>query len=386
MRILYIDPVTGLSGDMVLSALIDAGFPLDEIRKILKKLPFEDPSILPEKVDFGTFSGTRIKMGSEDLRLTAKEMLNLAQKIDVHERVKKDVLGMLNLLFDAEAKIHGVKKEDIHLHELSSVDTFLDFLLVASGIFYFSIDKVYVGLIPHGTGFIKTAHGTVPNPPPLTLEILSGFESRFTSEPYELTTPTGATIVKYYADPEERLSKIKVSHLGFGLGNYKMEKPDVLRVYIGEKDTDYLEDEVTIIEFDVDDMDMEYTGLFSDLLRASGAIEVVYFPVYMKKGRIGIRFSIIVANEKESDVIDTVFKNSTTFGLRIKKESRKVLKREEKTVRTKYGNIRIKVGFGKHGEILKEHVEFDDIKKICEEKNLSYTTVLKEIKRNLLKN
>lgn len=385
MKILYIDPVAGLSGDMLLSALIDAGYPLSEIETMLKKVPLNPPRIVAERINLGILSGTRIKIEDNGIHLTPKEMFALAEKIEVQEKIKRDVEGMLSIILDAEAKLHGVEREDVHFHELSSIDTFLDFLLVASAIYYFRIDKVFVGAIPHGSGFIETSHGTVPNPPPLTVEILKGFLSTFTQDPYELTTPTGATIVKYYARSHERITGMRISLAGCGVGNYKMTKPDILRVYIGEKETPYPADEVTIIEFDVDDMEMEYTGLFADTLRRCGAIEIVYFPVFMKKGRIGLRFSVISPEEKLDDVIDAVFKNSTTFGLRIRRESRQVLRRDERILKSKYGDVRIKEGYGREGEILKEHIEFDDVKKICEETGLTYTSVLKEVRKELLK-
>lgn len=384
MNLLYIDAISGLSGDMLVSAFIDAGFPVSEIEKILEKIPIDCPRVIPERVKFGGTSGIRIRIEEKDTKISPSDMLLLARSLDLDEKVKMDLEGMLNLLIETEAKIHGVERKDLHFHELSNIDTFLDFLLVASAIFYFKIEKVFVSPIPHGSGFIKTSHGILPNPPPLTLEMLRGFVSLFTSEQYELTTPTGATIVRYYANPRERLTYMRLLSTGCGIGNYQMEKPDILRIYIGESVSEYLSDEITVIEFDVDDMEMEYVGHLAETLRKSGATEVLYFPVFMKKGRIGVRFSIISQNDKLDSLVEAIFRNSTTFGLRMRRESRKILKREEKMVESKYGSVRIKVGYGKNGEILKEHVEFEDVRKICDESGLPYAKVLEEIKKSLI--
>lgn len=383
MKLLYIDPVMGLSGDMLLSAFIDAGYPQKEIEKTLRKVPIDCPKIFPEKIEFGEFSGFRLQIEEKKIELSPNEMLSIAEEIDVEEKVRKDLKGMLNILFEAESKIHGVEKEKLHIHELSNIDTFLDFLLVASAMSYFEIQRVFVGAIPHGTGFIETSHGILPNPPPVTLEMLKDFISIFTYEHFELTTPTGAAIVKYYVNPQEKFTGMRVLSTGCGVGNYRMKKPDILRVFIGEGEAQYLHDEIKVVEFDVDDMEMEYTGLLADKLRSSGAIEVLYFPVFMKKGRIGVRFSVLTYNENLEGVIDAVFNNSTTFGLRIRGESRRLLKRDEKIVKTKYGDVRIKVGYGKNNEVLRKHVEFDDIKRICEKTGTSYLTVLNEIKSEI---
>ncbi|MCS7280560.1 MAG: nickel pincer cofactor biosynthesis protein LarC [Desulfobacterota bacterium] len=385
MKVLYIDCVSGLSGDMLVSAFIDAGFPQEEVERALGALPIKAPKITQEKVVLGPIRGVRIKIERSNSFFTCDEMLDIVSRTTIDEKIKSDVTGMLNVLFDAEAKIHGVAKEDLHLHELADIDTLLDFLLVASAVAYFGIEKIFVGSIPHGSGILRTSHGLLPNPPPLTLEILKGFPSIFKNSTYELTTPTGAAIVRYYANPTEPFPGMRISVVGYGFGNYEMEEPDILRVFIGEQDASYLSEKVYVIEFDIDDMDMEYTGLLSERLRGLGALDVLTFPVFMKKGRVGLRFSVTATKEKLEDLIDRIFEESTTFGLRIREESRRVLRRDERIVKCKYGEVRIKVGYGKQNRVLKEHIEYDDVKRISEEYGLPYRIVLDEVKKELYK-
>ena len=141
---------------------------------------------------------------------------------------------MLRILLQAEAKVHGVPAESVHFHELSHIDTIIDLLGVAKGMDFFGIDRVFCGPVPHGRGTLKTAHGIISNPAPVTLEILSGLEMIFLDEPLELTTPTGATIVRYYAEDKNVVPPFKIEKTGYGLGSYQTDKPDVLRIFVGK--------------------------------------------------------------------------------------------------------------------------------------------------------
>jgi pyridinium-3,5-bisthiocarboxylic acid mononucleotide nickel chelatase len=381
MNILYIDPIFGISGDMTISAFIDAGLPFEELDCLLKKIPLPVPSILPEKWTHGIIEGTHLKIEYSNIHLTIREMEDIIEKVEVEEKISEDVKTMLNIILDAEAKVHGVSGDELHLHELSHIDTLIDLFGVAKGINYFGIDRVFCGPVPHGCGTIKTSHGIIPNPPPVTLEILSGFRAVFLEEPLELTTPTGATIVRHYARDRNVLPPaFTIDKIGYGMGTYKTDKPDVLRLFIGKSEEPAFEEEdVRVIETDIDDMEMEYIGAIANRLRNAGALDVLYFPVYMKKGRIGIRLSITTKTETLKHMTEMLFNETTTFGLRLREERRNILKREERFVQTSYGPVKVKYGFDNSGSIIKTHIEFEDVKKIAEEKGLPYRSVLKSL-------
>jgi pyridinium-3,5-bisthiocarboxylic acid mononucleotide nickel chelatase len=378
MNILYIDPIFGISGDMTISAFIDAGLPFVELEGLLKKIPMPVPAIIPERIIHGIIEGVHLNIEHSNIHLTIREMEDIIEKVEIETKIKEDAKAMLNIMLNAEAKVHGVSKDELHLHELSHIDTLIDLLGVAKGMHYFGIDRVFCGPVPQGRGTIKTSHGIIPNPPPVTLEILSGFSTVFLEEPLELTTPTGATIVRHYVrDRNISPPAFKIDKIGYGAGTYRTDKPDVLRIFIGKSEEPAFEEEdVRVIETDIDDMEMEYIGAIADRIRSVGALDVLYFPVYMKKGRIGIRLSIMTKTETLQRVTEMLFAETTTFGLRLRTEHRNVLKREEKIVETSYGTINVKYGYDGKGNLIKTHIEFEDVKKIAEEKGLPYRSVL----------
>ena len=381
MNILYIDPVFGISGDMTISAFIDAGLPFEELDRLLRKIPLSVPAIVPEKRMHGIIEGTHLKIEHSHTHLTIRQMEEIIEGLDVEDKIRSDAKAMLEIILAAEGKVHGVSRDELHLHELSHIDTLIDLLGVAKGMHYFGIDRVFCGPIPHGRGTIKTSHGIIPNPPPVTLEILSGFNTTFIDEPLELTTPTGATIASHYAK-EKNLSPppTKFEKIGYGVGTYKTDKPDVLRIFIGKTDEISFEEDVWVIETDLDDMEMEYIGAVADRMRIAGALDVLCFPVYMKKGRIGIRLSITSKQETVQQMIDLLLSETTTFGMRLRKEQRYTLKREEKLVNTSYGPIRVKYGYDHKGNLIKNHIEFEDVKKISEERGLPLRTLLEALR------
>jgi pyridinium-3,5-bisthiocarboxylic acid mononucleotide nickel chelatase len=383
MKILYIDPVFGISGDMMISALLDAGLPFEELQKLYAMIPLALPPITPVRTKQGIIEGTYLRIGATDIHLSITQMEEIIGGLEAGDTIKDNAKGMLNIILEAEAKVHETTRDHVHLHELASVDTLIDLLSVARGMSYFGIEKVFCGPVPLGRGMIKTAHGMLPNPPPATLEILSGCNVVFMEEPLELTTPTGASIVKHYVKDRRRVPQITVERIGYGLGAYETEKPDVLRIFVGNSAGPTSDEETWLIEADIDDMDTEYMGTVAERIRKEGALDVLYFPVYMKKGRVGLRLSVTTTLERLQHLVDVVFTETTTFGLRMRKELRQVLKREQGTVETPYGPVRIKYGYDQKGNLLKSHVEFEDVKRIAEEKAIPYRSVLETVTRGL---
>jgi pyridinium-3,5-bisthiocarboxylic acid mononucleotide nickel chelatase len=267
MNILYIDPVFGLSGDMMISALLDAGLPFEELDELYKKIPLPVPAIRPVKRAHGIFEGTGLQIDSSSLHLTIRQMEEIIDQVGETEKVRHDARAMLNILHEAEAKIHGLSKEEVHFHELAHIDTIIDLLGVARGMEYFGVDRVYCGPVPQGRGTLKTAHGIIPNPAPVTLEILSGIKTIFLEESLELTTPTGAAIVKYYAGAQQTAPPFKIEKTGYGVGTYQTDKPDVLRIFIGQADQSFIGENVLVIESDMDDMATEYIGDRADKIK-----------------------------------------------------------------------------------------------------------------------
>jgi pyridinium-3,5-bisthiocarboxylic acid mononucleotide nickel chelatase len=383
MTILYIDPVFGISGDMTISALLDAGCPFGPLDSLLQQIPLPLPPIVPEKKTKGIVAGTCLRIGQTETHLSVKEMTGIIGSLNAEEKVKGDALAILNVLVEAESKIHEVPRDQVHFHELSHVDTLIDVICTAQAIRSLGIDKVYCGPVPQGRGFVRCSHGVIPNPPPVTMEILKGFPLLFFDRDLEMTTPTGAAILRHYVSPGDKAPPFSVRLSGCGFGTYETDVPNVLRVFIGEEALPSADEEVWVIETDMDDCELEYMGAVAERLRSEGALDVLYFPVYMKKGRIGIRLSVTVAEELLDRLTRALFSETTTFGLRLRKEKRNVLKREETVQETSYGPIRVKKGYDARGTLVKTHIEYEDVRKIADEQHISYRLLLDALKKEL---
>ena len=385
MKILYIDPVFGMSGDMMIGALIDAGVPFEALRELVGKISPDVPSMKPVRLTQGVISGIHLEMGESDRYFSISGMEEIISGIDVDGRVRDDALGMLSLIVAAESKIHGVSRDKIHLHELSHIDTIIDLLCVAYGVRFLAPDRVFCGPVPCGSGTITTSHGSIPNPPPVTLEILRGHTLVFYGETLELTTPTGAAIVAWYMKQGGVVPAFRTIREGYGVGTYKCSRPDVLRIFTGETDEPAYDQEVVVIEADLDDMEMEYMGAVVDRLRAAGALDVLFFPVSMKKGRMGIRLSVTSGESTFEKVVDMIFAETTTFGMRFHTHMRRVLRREETTVATSFGPVRLKKGFSPSGRLTKTHIEFEDIRSIADAKGIPYREALELVRKEIEK-
>ncbi len=385
MNILYIDPIFGISGDMMIAAFIDAGMPFSEIDAVLRKVPLSLPRITPVELSQGVVKGVHLNIGKSDLHLSIGEMEAVISGLDIKDGIKKDALAMLDIIIEVEGKVHDIGRDALHLHELSHIDTVMDLLGVAAGMDYFAINKVYSGPVPCGRGTINTAHGAIPNPPPVTLEILRGYDLVFYDEPLELTTPTGATIIRrYVGDNRTGTPPFSFQKIGYGVGTYKSTRPDLLRLYIATDNQPVFDEDVWVVECDMDDMETEYMGLAAERIRSAGVLDLLYFPVSMKKGRPGIRLSITVTAEKLEQVVALVFRETTTFGARIRKDKRRILRREEQVVETSLGALRVKYGYKGEGAAVKTHVESEDVRKIADEHGLPYREVLETVKSEII--
>ncbi len=383
MKLLYIDPVFGISGDMTVSAFLDAGCPLPVLTELLTQLPFPVPALTPEKKKHGVVEGTWLRIGESDKHLSIKAMEEAIRGLTVEDRVREDALAILAILVGAEAKVHGVEREKVHFHELAHIDTLIDLLCTAKGMSYFGIDEVYCGSIPQGRGFVKTSHGLLPNPPPVTVEILSGMPLIFFDRELELTTPTGAAILKHYVKNSAMRPPFSLRKSGVGFGTYQTDTPNVVRIFMGETLQPEPHEEVWVIETDVDDAEMEYMGVVAERIKNAGALDVLYHPVHMKKGRVGLKISALSSAACLEAVVECILKETSTFGLRLRTELRRVLQRKENILETSFGPVKVKEGYDRKGALVKKHIEFEDVKRIADEKGMPYRLVLESLKKEL---
>jgi uncharacterized protein (TIGR00299 family) protein len=386
MTLAYFDCFSGISGDMTLGALVDAGVSIDVLRNELEKLKLPGYALKAEKVKRSGIAATKVHViidRKDQKSRHLSDILSIIESSALSSPVKEKSSRIFTRLADAEAKVHGTTPDMIHFHEVGAVDSIVDNVGAIIGMELLGITRVMASAINVGSGTVKTAHGMLPIPAPATAELLAGIPFYQSSTPFELTTPTGAVIISTLCSSFGPLPPMKVSRIAYGAGDQEFPgMPNVLRLMIGQPMTDYEEDTSIVIETNIDDMSPQIYGYLVDKLMQQGAHDVYLTPIIMKKGRPAILLSVLTDKTKTDVVLDTIFRETTSIGVRIHEVGRKKLSREVREVETVYGKIRIKIS--KRGEeVLTITPEYEDCKRIAEEKQIPLKQVMEEAKKQL---
>jgi len=380
MKIAYFDCFSGISGDMILGALVDAGLPLEVFTKLIDDLNLSGCRISSKKVKKSGISATKVDISFPPIRKSPAEILSLMESLDISQKLKEKSKSIFLTLAKAEAYIHQEDINSVHLHELGSIDTLIDIVGSVVGLDKMGIEEVYSSEINVGEGFVKTAHGYLPVPAPATAHILKGVPVYSSGVKAELTTPTGAAILTGFSSGYGSLPLMKLEAIGYGAGEKDLPSPNLLRVLIGEKSTQSeQEDWVSVLETNIDDMNPEFYDYLIDFLLKKGALDVFLTPIQMKKSRPGMLLSVICYEKKQKEIIDTIFSETSTFGIRISRLRREKLKREIKNLKTPLGNIRVKLGI-LDGKIVSVSPEYEDCKKIALERKIPLKKVYELVK------
>jgi uncharacterized protein (TIGR00299 family) protein len=390
-KIAYFDCFAGISGDMCLGALVDAGVNLSDIRNGLKKLPIQNYSLTSEKVLRGGISATKVDVilhKTEDKRQKTevrrwKDIEKIIKTSQLSEKIKQKGLHIFKNLFDAEAKVHGKSFDKVHLHELGGIDCMVDIFGTLIGLNILGIEEIYVSSINLGSGSVKTEHGILPVPAPATAELLKGYPVYSSEIPFELTTPTGAAIISgMNADPYS-LSKVTIEKIGYGAGNKDIANmSNTLRILIGKEANAGGEEFVTVIETNIDDMNPQFYAHVMEMLFKAGAHDVFLENIIMKKGRPAVKLTVISEESDIEKLSSILFQETTTIGLRFYKAHRRTLNREIKKIKTKYGDVRIKVATLK-GNIVNISPEYEDLKAIAKKTKTPIKKIAEEISKNV---
>lgn len=382
MKILYIDCPMGISGDMFLGALIDMGVDLKMILRELKKLPVDKINVKVSKEVRHSISATafRVKIKEERHHRTFKDIKKIITKSTLAPEVKDLSVKIFENIADAEGKIHGISPEEVHFHEVGAMDSIIDIVGAAVAVRSLKADAVISSPIPLGSGWTDTMHGRLPIPAPATLEILKGVPLRPSTAPFELTTPTGAAIIKTLAGDFGGIPAMKVERIGYGAGKKDFrEAANVLRLMTGEgeirrgKETGGRE-RLTVLETNIDDMSPQVAGYVMEKLFGAGALDCFFTPVQMKKGRPGVLLTVLAAEEEKEKLMDIIFDETTTIGVRSYPVERLCLERKIVKVKTPYGTVRLKVAY-KDGHAVNIQPEYEDCRLIAEKKGLSLRIV-----------
>jgi len=348
MRIAYFDCFSGVSGDMILGALIDAGADLHKLESELSKLKISGFTLKAEKTTRKGLSGTRFFVDADhshaERHLTDIE--KIMDKSDLGDDIKAKAKAIFRDLAEVEAKIHNTNPGDVHFHEIGGLDSIVDVVGSLIVMKMLGIETMYASRIPVGTGFVECDHGVLPLPAPATLELLKGIPVYASSIDKELVTPTGIAILKHVVQSFGTIPEMKIERIGYGAGSRDLKIPNLLRVWIGETEAkqEYEQDEVILIETNIDNMNPEILGYALERLLERGALDVFMTPIFMKKNRPGTLLSILITPDKLDETISIIFAETHSLGIRFQRLERRKLPRELITVETSFGPVRVKVG------------------------------------------
>jgi uncharacterized protein (TIGR00299 family) protein len=419
-RIAYFDTFSGMSGDMTLGALLDAGLPLEKLVEGLRGLPLRGYRLTAEKVMRGGFQATRARVelegnagherrppsehgsgaadreehhhhhhhpsghagssghaeshhhapashshpGGSTAHRHLSHILELIEKSTLPAPVRATAARVFERLAAAEAKMHGVTVEQVHFHEVGAVDSIVDITGSCLGLHLLGVEEVWFSPATVGTGTVRSAHGEIPLPAPATLEILRGLPVRQREVGFELTTPTGAALAATLGRGFGPFPPMTPAAVGYGAGDERPGPvPNLVRVILGEKSAGPSgSDRVAVIETNVDDMSPQWIGYLIDRLLEAGALDVSVAPIQMKKSRSAHEIRVLAPLGIEGVIEELLFRETTTFGLRRYEADRLILERSFETVSTPWGPVRIKLG-RREGRLLSANPEYADLER-----------------------
>jgi uncharacterized protein (TIGR00299 family) protein len=427
-KLLYFDCFSGISGDMVLGALLDAGLPLGELRRALGSLAVSGYDIDAKKVLRSGVSATKFIVTEHDAPGTqhshdhphehppeehanqhghahehpapgtgqaAQGRLNdHGHEVDRHHdhRSLPEISALIDAsalsatgrarakalfqrLAEAEASIHQMPVEQVHLHEVGALDSIIDIVGAVFGLEWFGADTIVCSPLNVGGGTVRSAHGVLPVPAPATARLLGDAPIYGGAVQQELVTPTGALIATSYASSFGAIPPMTIERIGYGAGDRDVPShPNVLRVLLGRTADRGQVDRVTVIECEIDDMNPQIFGVAMDRLYAAGALDVFYVPVQMKKNRPGTLLTVVAPPDLRERLSEIVFRETTTIGLRYSDVDRECLQREMITVETPVGAIRFKIA-RRDGRVINAAPEFEDVARRAAEHNLAVKDV-----------
>jgi len=375
MKILYFDCFAGVSGDMTVGALIDLGVDFEFLKSELKKIDLDGYTLSIKKSAKNNIAGTKFDVNVTDgnIHRKFKDIKKLIFESKLSEKIKMDILSIFEIVAIAESEIHNVPLDDVVFHEVGGIDSIIDISAAVIGVTFLKVDKIYSSKIHTGQGFTNSMHGKIPIPSPASLKILEDIPVYSTGINSELTTPTGAAIIKHYSMGFVPTPNFIVKQTGYGAGSKNFEIPNLLRVVLGEqiekKQFPFDGDSIIQLETNIDDLNPELTGYISQRLFELGALDVYTTPIFMKKNRNGIILSVLLNKIDVDKIVNFMFQESSTSGIRINEVDRIKLFRRVEKIETEFGEISVKVNFS-NNKIFSITPEYEDCKKIAEEQNI----------------
>ncbi|NOK60220.1 MAG: nickel pincer cofactor biosynthesis protein LarC [Chloroflexi bacterium AL-W] len=384
--VIYFDCFSGISGDMALGALLDMGLSLEDLRDELNKLPVDGWEIRAERGMRAYLAGTRalVHAPEQPVHRHLADVRTIIESSTLAPGIKTQSLHVFTLLAQAEAAVHGVAIDEVHFHEVGALDAIVDIVGVVIGLHLLGVEQVYASPLPLGSGWVWAAHGQLPIPAPAVMNLVAAVQAPTVPDetPTELVTPTGAALLAGLAT--FRRPPLRVTHVGYGLGKRDLDRPNALRVWLGTTNKkspltgDHLNTlsvddthahRVVLLETNIDDQSAEQLAFVVEQLFATGALDVWQTPIYMKKNRAGILLSVLVSEALEESATSLLMRETTTLGVRRRIVERSVCEREEVTVTTALGAVRVKQKLW-HNQLLGAAPEYEDCRRLAQQHDL----------------
>lgn len=380
MKTLYIECNMGAAGDMLCAAFADLFDDKKALEKEIASIGLPSISVTLESRKSSSIMGTYCNVlcngeaeAGESINSEIhsfrdiSSVISIINELNVSDNIKSDAVNIYNIIAEAESKVHGVRVSEVHFHELGMLDAVADVVLFCYLIDKIKADRIIASPINVGNGNVKCAHGLLPVPAPATAEILKGIPFYKSEYKTELCTPTGAAILKYFADEYTDIPLITAEKIGIGVGRKELSSPNIIRAFLSNQEET---NTVTELNCNIDDMTGEEISFACDCLLEAGALDVFTTPVFMKKNRPAFLLTVICNNTDKEKLSKCILKNTKTLGIRINSCSRLILSRNVKTVNTPLGEIEVKYSSGYDTENVK--IEYESIKNIARSNNLSF--------------
>lgn len=381
MRIAYLDCVGGISGDMLLAALIGAGADARAVQGQLDHLRIRELRLEVLDAEVGGFAVKRARIAAapEQTHRRLADIHSLIDSAPLMERVKEQSKQVFERLAEAEASVHQMPSTEVHFHEVGAMDAIADIVGVCIAIDLLQVERLFCSALPMGRGVVECAHGIIPVPAPAVVELLRGKPTYGVPVEGETVTPTGAALAVMLCDEFGNQPPMIWETVGIGAGGRAQSHPNILRVFIGEAEaqTNPTANDVMVIEANLDDMSPEWAGYLLERLFGTGALDASFTPAVMKKNRPGFVLTVLCEPSDMDRLAELIFVESTTFGLRYSRMSRVVLDRRVEVVNTAYGPISIKLG-EREGRVTTAAPEFEDCRTAAENHGVPIRRVYEE--------
>jgi uncharacterized protein (TIGR00299 family) protein len=385
MKIAYGDLIGGISGDMFVAALIDLGLPLGKLKAELKKIPTLAFALKTAKKTVHAVRATQFQVicPRQEPPRSWQQIRRLLERSKLSAPVKTTSVDVFTRLAQAEAQIHGVAVDHVHFHEVGATDSIVDIVAAAIGVAELAIDKLHFSRIPLGRGLIRSQHGPLPVPGPATMELLKGLPTFGIDLESETVTPTGAALLRVLGSSFGDQPAMTIDKIGYGTGQKEFpNRPNLLRLAIGANAASLQHEEMLVIETNIDDMNPQHFDHVMERLFTAGARDVFMAPIQMKKNRPATLLTVICELAQRDRLAAVILQETTTIGVRYYPVSRILLAREAKKVKTRFGEVTVKIVTEPNGS-RRATPEYDDLKRIAAAKQISLKTVHDEAMRQL---